>query len=166
AAGNIGEESDSIGFELISGGNATAPSIIGAWDDVEAFTGMLDNGALTNDARPEIRGTALPGQEVAIYLDDVLQGTVIANENGQWSWTPNTDLTDGTHNFRADAEGPFGEPVSTGKFELVIDTTAPDAGTIGAEDNVGAITGPVESGDTTDDSTPTFGGEAEPGATV
>ncbi|WP_455846455.1 Ig-like domain-containing protein, partial [Pantoea agglomerans] len=166
AAGNIGEESDSIGFELISGGNATAPAIIGAWDDVEAFTGMLDNGALTNDARPEIRGSALPGATVTLYLDGRAQGTVVANESGQWSWTPGTDLTDGTHNFRAETTDAAGNAVSTGNFQLVIDTTAPDAGSIGAEDNVGTITGPVESGDTTDDSTPTFGGEAEPGATV
>ncbi|WP_455846467.1 Ig-like domain-containing protein [Pantoea agglomerans] len=166
AAGNLGAESNKIGFEVISGGNAVAPAITGAWDDVEAFTGMLDSGALTNDARPEIRGTAQPGETVTLYLDGRAQGTVVANESGQWSWTPGTDLTDGSHNFRAETTDAAGNPVSTGNFQLVIDTTAPDAGSIGAEDNVGAITGPVESGDTTDDSTPTFGGEAEPGATV
>ncbi|MBU5233835.1 Ig-like domain-containing protein, partial [Vibrio cholerae] len=35
AVGNISEPSNEFDFDLISGGNATAPSIIGAWDDVE-----------------------------------------------------------------------------------------------------------------------------------
>ncbi|MRT39707.1 hypothetical protein GJV09_00005, partial [Enterobacteriaceae bacterium RIT702] len=166
-AGNIGDESNSIGFDLIAGGNATAPAIIGAWDDVEAFTGMLDNGALTNDARPELRGTAQPGEIVTIIMDGKAQGSVVADGNGQWTWTPAVDLTDGKHNFRAEVSDAAGNKTASGNFQLEIDATPPDAAeNVGAEDNVGPIVGPIENGDTTDDSTPTIGGEGEPGGTV
>ncbi|WP_210082155.1 Ig-like domain-containing protein, partial [Pantoea endophytica] len=68
-AGNISPESPGFDFELIAGGNAIAPAITGAWDDVEGNTGMLHNGDLTNDARPELRGTAQPGETVTIIMD-------------------------------------------------------------------------------------------------
>ncbi|MCW6034648.1 Ig-like domain-containing protein, partial [Pantoea sp. JK] len=167
AAGNIGDASNSIGFALIAGGNATAPSITGAWDDVEAFTGLLQSGSKTNDARPELRGTAPAGEAVTIIMDGKVQGTVTADSNGQWSWTPAADVTDGAHNFRAETQDGAGNPAATGSFQLVIDTQAPDAATgIVADDNVGPVVGPISNGDTTDDSTPTIGGEGEPGGTV
>uniref|UniRef100_UPI0028970AA5 Ig-like domain-containing protein n=1 Tax=Pantoea sp. CTOTU49201 TaxID=2953855 RepID=UPI0028970AA5 len=166
-AGNIGEASNSIGFELIAGGNATAPSIVGAWDDVEAYIGLLQSGAKTNDASPELRGTAPAGDTVTIIMDGKVQGTVIADGQGNWSWTPAADIPDGTHNFRAETHDDAGNPAATGNFQLVIDTDAPDAATgIVADDNVGPVVGPIGDGDTTDDSTPTIGGEGEPGGTV
>ncbi|MEB5974944.1 Ig-like domain-containing protein, partial [Pantoea dispersa] len=166
-AGNIGDASNSIGFELIAGGNATAPAIIGAWDDVEAFTGLLQSGAKTNDARPELRGTAQAGESVTIIMDGKVQGTVVADGNGQWSWTPAADIPDGPHNFRAETQDGAGNPALTGNFQLVIDTHAPDAATgVVADDNVGPIVGPIGNGDTTDDSTPTIGGTGEPGGTA
>ncbi|HEO9972434.1 TPA: hypothetical protein QIR17_004334, partial [Enterobacter hormaechei subsp. xiangfangensis] len=52
-------------------------------------------------------------------------------------------------------------------FGIVIDTKAPDAASdLLVTDNVGAYQGPVVSGDTTDDNTPTLSGRAEPGSTV
>ena len=168
AAGNISDESNSIGFDLIAGGSATAPSIIGAWDDVEAFTGMLHDGALTNDARPELRGTAPAGDVVTLIMDGKVQGSVTADANGQWSWTPAADIADGVHNFRAEISDAAGNKASTGNFKLEIDTVPPAAADdVTAEDNVGPDVGLIDSGDTTDDSTPTIGGGgAEPGDTV
>ncbi|MCU6429210.1 hypothetical protein KWH77_23735, partial [Enterobacter sichuanensis] len=50
---------------------------------------------------------------------------------------------------------------------ITVDTTAPQAtGDEVLTDDVGAVTGPIRSGDTTDDNTPTFSGTAEPGSTV
>ncbi|PLR22267.1 Biofilm associated protein A, partial [Pantoea endophytica] len=166
-AGNIGDESNSVGFDLIAGGNATGPAITGAWDDVEGNTGMLHNGDLTNDARPELRGTAQPGDIVTIIMDGKVQGSTTAGPNGQWNWTPATDLPEGVRNFRAEVTDAAGNKTATGNFQLELDVTKPDASDdLTAEDNVGPITGPIQSGDTTDDSTPTFGGTGEPGDKV
>ncbi|MRS22177.1 hemagglutinin, partial [Enterobacteriaceae bacterium RIT692] len=166
-AGNIGDESNKVDFDLIAGGNATAPAITGAWDDVEAKTGMLHSGDVTNDARPELQGTAKAGDVVTIVMDGKAQGSVVADSNGRWTWTPTADLAEGVHNFRAEVKDTEGQIVASGDFALEIDVTAPDAADdVTAEDNVGPITGPILDGDTTDDSTPTFGGTGEPGDTV
>ncbi|MRT44247.1 hypothetical protein GJV09_23210, partial [Enterobacteriaceae bacterium RIT702] len=143
-AGNIGDESNKVDFDLIAGGNATAPAITGAWDDVEAKTGMLHSGDVTNDARPELQGTAKAGDVVTIVMDGKAQGSVVADSNGRWTWTPTADLAEGVHNFRAEVKDTEGKIVASGDFALEIDVTAPDAADdVTAEDNVGPITGPI-----------------------
>ena len=48
-----------------------------------------------------------------------------------------------------------------------MDTTAPGASTANTlTDDIGSVIGTINSGDTTDDSNPTYSGTAEPGATV
>ncbi|MHB9592100.1 Ig-like domain-containing protein, partial [Enterobacter mori] len=95
-------------------------------------------------------------------------GTATVGSNGSWSFTPDTALADGNHSFTAtvtDGVGRTSEP--TGGFGIVVDTKAPDAASdLLVTDNVGAYQGPVVSGDTTDDNTPTLSGKAEPGSTV
>ncbi|MBK5177929.1 hypothetical protein I2492_16560, partial [Budviciaceae bacterium CWB-B4] len=52
-------------------------------------------------------------------------------------------------------------------FEVVVDTVAPEKPTIGGvTDNTGDKTGPINSGDKTDEKQPEFSGEGEPGSEI
>ncbi|EKS6889949.1 hypothetical protein QCG39_004485, partial [Enterobacter bugandensis] len=74
----------------------------------------------------------------------------------------------GTYTFTAvttDGAGNTSQP--SGGFTLTVDTTPPAAATIATvTDDVGGVNGPLTSGDTTDDTTPTLNGTGEPGSTI
>lgn len=167
-AGNISEPSDKFDFGVISGGTPSAPAIISVVDDVGDIQGPIQKGGLTDDARPTVNGTAQPGSIVTVYADGKTLGSTLVDKDGNWSFTPDTDLADGVHRLTATAVNPAGNvSPETGVYPIEVDTTPPVA--IIAPwlmDDVGQVQGPIFSGDTTDDSQPTFNGEAEPGATV
>jgi uncharacterized repeat protein (TIGR01451 family) len=86
-------------------------------------------GALTNDSRPTIAGTAEPGSTVTVIVDTVpLDTTTTADGSGNWSLTLATPLADGSHTFEATATdaasntSPESSPVTAR-----IDATAPTA---------------------------------------
>ncbi|HAS1077197.1 TPA: hypothetical protein I3808_002283 [Enterobacter cloacae] len=146
-----------------------APTLDTVYDDVAPHADYLQKGDVTNDTTPTLSGSSgVAGGTISIYDNGRLIGTTTVGSNGSWSFTPGTALADGSHNFTAtvtDGVGRTSEP--TGGFGIVIDTKAPDAASdLLVTDNVGAYQGPVVSGDTTDDNTPTLSGKAEPGSTV
>ncbi|HID3972199.1 TPA: Ig-like domain-containing protein [Enterobacter cloacae] len=146
-----------------------APTLDTVYDDVAPHADYLQKGDVTNDTTPTLSGSSgVAGGTISIYDNGRLIGTTTVGSNGSWSFTPDTALADGSHNFTAtvtDGVGRTSEP--TGGFGIVIDTKAPDAASdLLVTDNVGAYQGPVVSGDTTDDNTPTLSGKAEPGSTV
>ncbi|WP_336243126.1 Ig-like domain-containing protein [Enterobacter cloacae] len=146
-----------------------APTLDTVYDDVAPHADYLQKGDVTNDTTPTLSGSSgVIGGTISIYDNGRLIGTTTVGSNGSWSFTPGTALADGSHNFTAtvtDGVGRTSEP--TGGFGIVIDTKAPDAASdLLVTDNVGAYQGPVVSGDTTDDNTPTLSGKAEPGSTV
>ncbi|MES2251633.1 MAG: Ig-like domain-containing protein [Pseudomonadota bacterium] len=171
-------------IEVDPAGNATAPSapytvildsvppsvpvIQNVQDDVGIHTGMLQKGDVTDDARPTIIGTAQAGNTVKVYDGTKLLGETVADAGGKWSFTPGTNLADGTHNITATATNPVGQTSKpTGIWNFVVDTKAPDPVTdFVVTDDVGAKQGALNNGDTTDDNRPTFSGKAEPGSTV
>src|SRR5690606_34804572 len=62
-----------------------APIVI---DDVPEHIGEVADGGVTNDARPEIKGSgAQPGAIIKIYNGDELIGETVALSNGDWSFT-------------------------------------------------------------------------------
>ncbi|MDU4658473.1 MAG: Ig-like domain-containing protein [Klebsiella oxytoca] len=75
--------------------SASAPEVT---DDVAGHTGPLASGDLTNDATPTLSGTAEAGATVTIYDGDTVLGTVVAGEDGRWSFTPDT-LDEGSHSL-------------------------------------------------------------------
>ncbi|EPW1719646.1 Ig-like domain-containing protein, partial [Enterobacter hormaechei] len=146
-----------------------APTLDTVYDDVAPHADYLQKGDVTNDTTPTLSGSSgVAGGTISIYDNGRLIGTTTVGSNGSWSFTPDTALADGSHSFTAtvtDGVGRTSEP--TGGFGIVIDTKAPDAASdLLVTDNVGAYQGPVVSGDTTDDNTPTLSGRAEPGSTV
>ena len=168
AAGNVSAPSNSVDFELVAGGTPPAPSITGVLDDVADNVGNIMPGQSTNDTEPEVTGTAEPFSTVTLFANGVPVGSVVVGASGTWSITPNPPLSQGLNNLSAIATNAAGnDSVPTGDYPVTVDTTAPAAADASElEDNVGAIVGPITSGDTTDDNTPTFSGTAEPNTTL
>ena len=146
---------------------STQPSINSVVDNSEPHVGPLQKGDATNDTTPTLSGSAAPGDIVSILDNGKVIGSVTADSNGKWTFTPDAALADGKHTFTATATDAAGNSRTSGSFPIVIDTAAPSpAENIVINDNVGDKQGPVGSGDTTDDQSPTLSGEAEPGSVV
>jgi hypothetical protein len=168
AAGNISDPSNSVDFELVTGGLPPAPAITGVTDDVADDLGNIMPGGSTNDTEPQVTGTAEPGSTVTLFANGVPVGTIIADALGNWTITPNPALTEGVNNLTATATNSAGNTsVPTGIYPITVDTMAPAAadGSL-LEDNVGPVTDPIVSGSITDDNTPTYSGTAEPNTTL
>ncbi|WP_423196817.1 hypothetical protein DFLDMN_000344 [Cupriavidus sp. H19C3] len=166
-AGNVSEPSAAIAF-AIDVTVPESPAIDGLSDDGGATTGAIPSGGVTDDATPTLAGTTEAGATVDLYDNGTKIGTVTADENGAWSFTPETPLADGDHSLTVtstDAAGNTSEASSSLPF--TVDTTAP-AGVTGltVADDVGAAQGALSDGGVTDDSRPEFGGQAEAGSTV
>ncbi|MDU3788699.1 MAG: Ig-like domain-containing protein, partial [Serratia marcescens] len=178
-----GTDDESWDFTL----NITAPDTgvfaggsISLTDDVVPVTGVITDGSSTNDARPTYAGTitaeGLAGGVVSVNIYD--KGTLIGNAavdqtSGAWSFTPETDLTEGNHAFTVaavDRAGNVGAQISgtnDESWDFTLDVTVPDNSTSGIvddslslTDDVGPVTGPIPDGGVTDDARPTFSGKA------
>ncbi|WP_245391870.1 Ig-like domain-containing protein, partial [Salinicola aestuarinus] len=117
-----------------------------------------------------ITGTAEAGSTVTLRDDDDnVLGTVPADENGNWSFTPTPALADGaavtaTATDDAGNTGPEGTATVDVDFD---DQTPPVAPTLNsATDNVAPNAGNLDSGTSTNDATPRLNGQAEAGSTV
>ncbi|TCU57295.1 Ig-like protein group 3 [Novosphingobium sp. PhB57] len=125
-------------------------------------------GAPTIDASngSVLTGTAEAGATVRLDLDGdtVSDVSVLADGSGHWTYTPVTQLGGGVI-VSATAVDPAGN--SSLPTATTIDRTPPPTPAIAsAADNAGVVMGPVASGGSTDDTTPTLSGTTEPGATV
>ncbi|MCU6329264.1 type I secretion C-terminal target domain-containing protein, partial [Enterobacter quasiroggenkampii] len=167
AAGNASANSSVFAFTVDTAAPGV-PVVTSVVDDVGPVTGTLTSGNSTNDARPTFNGTGDVGATVHVIVDGSEIGTAVVNAQGNWTFTPGTDLGDGSHTitFNAtDAAGNIG--TTTAPFNLTVDTGVPSAPVIStAGDNVGSIQTPLSSGQSTDDTTPTLNGTASANATV
>ena len=166
-AGNTSEPSDPLVLTV----DTTAPAKpegVGATDNVGPNVGEIPSGGTTDDNTPTITGKGEPGATVEVIDNGKPLGTATVDSAGNWTFTPETPLTDGPHEItttQTDPAGNTSEP--SDPLVLTVDTTAPAKPEgIGATDNVGPNVGEISSGGTTDDNTPTITGKGEPGATV
>ncbi len=145
-----------------------APLIINATDDVGTVLDPVLNGKTTDDTRPQLNGSAAANATIIIYENGVQVGTATANGSGAWSFTPPTALSNGSHTWTATATDAAGNvSVASPGFTVIVDTVAPLAPVITqALDDVGTVTGPLSSGQTTDDTLPRLSGTSEPNATI
>jgi VCBS repeat-containing protein len=146
----------------------SAPAIATAADNVGSIQTPLSSGQSTDDTTPTLNGTAEANATITVYENGLPVGTAQADGTGAWSFTPSTPLSSGSHTWTATATDVAGNvgPASPG-FTLIVDTTAPNAPVISqAIDDVGSITGPLTSGQTTDDAVPRLVGTSEPFAIV
>ncbi|WP_395279605.1 BapA/Bap/LapF family large adhesin [Enterobacter asburiae] len=167
AAGNVGTATAPFNL-TVDTGVPSAPVISTAGDNVGSIQTPLSSGQSTDDTSPTLNGTATANATVTVYENGQPVGTVQADGTGAWSFTPSTPLASGSHTWTATVTDAAGNvsPTSPG-FTLIVDTAAPNAPVISqAIDDVGSITGPLTSGQTTDDTVPRLVGTSEPFATV
>lgn len=133
AAGN--STTDQTSNELAI--NSFAPLILGAIDDVQPGVGVLPSGRATNDPTPTLVGSANPDWLITISIatgsgaganTTTPIGTTISDALGNWSFTPTSDLADGTYVFSVESSAAAGGTVIRGvvPFTLTVDTTAPE----------------------------------------
>ncbi|SDI76237.1 hypothetical protein SAMN05216189_1008160, partial [Pseudomonas delhiensis] len=165
AAGNLSEPSDALEFSVWS--EAPQVQILHALDAVDPTTGPVADNGSTNDNRPTLVGTATAGALVIISEAGIVLGSVQADAGGNWSLQLSLSQGDGPHTYSAEVQSATGE-FGRDDFTLLIDTRVPDRPLIDSVlDDAGAITGPLRSGDTTDDAKPTLEGSyAEPNGLV
>ena len=145
-----------------------APEIVTVNDNVGAETGPLSNGQRTDDARPTFSGISEAGTVITFYDNGKPIGTATADATGKWSFTPSTNLSEGSHAITTTATDAAGNtsPASTA-VTFVVDTVAPGAPAIvSLTDDVAPGTGTLGSGSSTNDPRPQLTGTAEAGSTV
>ena len=147
---------------------AAKTEITHAYDDFGPFTGMLGNGAITDDRTPNLHGRAESNSLVYIHYRNVLGAwelldSVTAGADGRWEYETDR-LSPGTYEFQAGTSGtrdtngkPFGlQIVAAGTFIPVIESAW----------DVQGFTGDIKNGASTDDTTPTLNGVAEANSTI
>ncbi|WP_213062846.1 Ig-like domain-containing protein, partial [Acinetobacter piscicola] len=144
------------------------PEGVGATDNVGPNVGDIPAGGTTDDTTPTITGKGEPGATVEVSDNGKPLGTTTVDSTGNWTFTPETPLTDGPHEITTTQTDPAGNTSDpSDPLVLTIDTTPPAKPEgVGATDNVGPNVGDIPAGGTTDDTTPTITGKGEPGATV
>ncbi|SDD84558.1 Listeria/Bacterioides repeat-containing protein [Paenibacillus sp. UNCCL117] len=84
------------------------------------------NGEYTNNRSPVFSGTADGGATVVIILDGSEAATVMATDEGNWSWTPPDGLAEGLHTVRAGVVDSTGNPTSlSAEHGFTVDTVPP-----------------------------------------
>lgn len=135
-----------------------------AIDDVGPNTGLLTNGAITDDNAPVLHGRGEANSTLWLfYRNDKghwsALGTTSVMSDGSWSYH-STTLLRGEYEFKA-------LPVNDSSLEnkslslKIISEGANIPEILYANDNVGGYRGPVYSGEKTDDKTPEITGKAE-----
>ncbi|MBA2662395.1 MAG: choice-of-anchor L domain-containing protein [Bradymonadaceae bacterium] len=109
--------------------------------------------AVVRTATPTVSGEAEPNAVVEIIIDGVVVGTVVADDNGAWSWQPNAPLAEGELTVTAFADSAAGNRADSVTFTIDTSTT-------------GVTFDSHNDGDLINKSRPTFSGSAAPGATV
>ncbi|MDM3289158.1 Ig-like domain-containing protein [Citrobacter sp. Ce105] len=144
-----------------------APDITAVTDDVAPVTGNVGSGQSTNDTRPTLSGTGEIGATITVYDGGVSIGTTTVNSSGNWSFTPQNALSDGTHTFTVRATDAAGnQGVASAPYPITVDTGLPSAPIIvSVTDDVG-VTSTLISGQATNDNTPTLAGTTEANSVV
>ncbi|MBI3904393.1 MAG: Biofilm associated protein A, partial [Pseudomonas fluorescens] len=164
AAGNAGLPSSphTITIDTIAPDTGVIGEVV---DDAGLIIG---NGGTTDDGTPTFSGGGLvPGDIVIIKDNDEIIGTAPVQEDGSWTWTPDTDLDEGDHSVIIVIRDPAGnESDPSDSLDFGVDLTAPvlpGDGSVGpgqafegAWDDVGPITGEINPGSGTDDGRPEF----------
>lgn len=86
-AGNTGPASDVRSF-TIDTTPPVAPVLTTVFDDQGPLTGNLNNGQITDDARPTFTGTSEPNAIIRIFDNGSLLTEITADSSGNWSYTP------------------------------------------------------------------------------
>ncbi|KNC17650.1 hypothetical protein AC790_01395 [Pantoea sp. RIT-PI-b] len=165
AAGNVSPASPA--YEVnVQAGIPPATTSFEITDDTGSTLVQLSNGASTHDNTPTLSGLATAGALITLYNGTTVLGSVVADSDGQWTFTPGT-LADGSYALHTSVTDTGGNVTQTPTISITIDTVAPAAaGGIQLSDNDGSTLQPIASGGATNTTTPVLSGTAEPGSTV
>lgn len=104
---------------------------------------------------PTIAGTAAPGATIEITIDGELAGTVTADVEGNWSYTPSAPLGEGEHEIVVRATSPGGaESTDSVRFGVDTSTSHGDQDGDGVPDSVECPEGTDPCPDTDGDGIP------------
>ncbi|WP_329540118.1 Ig-like domain-containing protein [Salmonella enterica] len=146
-----GESSESARFTLtIDTLSPDAPRVELIADNTGLLTGPLQNNDRTDEAKPLFSGQGEAGNTITIKEGSTVIGSATVDENGRWTFTPTTPLSDGEHTFTVEQSDKAGNTSRvTTTPTIIVDTTPPDAATI---DNVAkdgtTVSGTAEAGST------------------
>ncbi|MEW5558968.1 Ig-like domain-containing protein, partial [Enterobacter asburiae] len=145
-AGNTAQATITLNVDTTA---PAAPTIVSMADVVGTVQGTATTpGGATDDPAPTFAGTAAAGTTVTVYDGDKVLGSVVADKDGNWSYTPTTNLVDGGHNITVTSTDAAGnESAHSPVWDFTLDTST---------------TAPVIITNTTDE----ISGTAEPGATI
>ena len=155
AVGNTSGASPAVAFIV----DATAPSLpntaVTVADDVAPVTGNVANNGSTNDTKPTLSGTgAEVGATVTISDGNAVIGTALVADNGSWSFTPTTALTEGAHNLTytlTDAAGNVSDvsPITTVTVDSQVNVIDTGTNYLSMSVDSGASTADYYTNDTT-----------------
>lgn len=114
-----------------------------------------EDGSTVGDNTPTITGTGEPGATVTVEVDGDEVGEVTVDGDGNWSLPLTEPLDDGEHTVTAVQTDEAGNTSEADEVTFAVDTEATPP----------VITAPAD-GSSTNDTTPTVVGTAEPGADV
>ena len=168
AAGNAATVSTGGNFTLDTVAPAV-PTIGDLTDDVGSSTGSIAAGAVTDDTRPTLSGTApADATSVNIYNGNALLGSAVVAANGTWTFTPTAAMGSGPHAWSAtsvDAAGNESGKSATREFTLVGAAPAAPAITQVLDDQA-PLTVALQKDAVTNDATPVVSGSGTVGTTV
>ena len=144
------------------------PSIVSAWDNFGAQTGVLQPGDVTDDLTPTLRGQAAANSVVYIYARHVngiwvTLGSAVADAHGHWQSEVRA-LRGGFGKYEFQVSDSPVRDAAADVFDLTIISGKTEI--ISAWDDSGPKQGQLKSGDITDDMTPTLHGTSAPNKVV
>ncbi|WP_429547386.1 Ig-like domain-containing protein [Pseudomonas frederiksbergensis] len=163
-AGNASEPSDPY-IVIVDTTAPERPTIDSVFDDQGTSTGNLMPGDITDDAQPDISGSAEPGSTVIIYDNGREIGRETVGPEGLWTHTPVPPLLNGNHVLTVeavDAAGNVSAPTEGFDFELIAGGRPTAPSITGVTDDVPDGIGNIMPGGSTNDTEPEVGGTAAP----
>ena len=156
AGGGGGGHPDTVGPERLSiavyddgeDGKKSPEELIVSTEGSNMKSAVAGSGIpLTNDNTPLIKGNTEAGATVTIKDGTTTLGTVTADGNGDYKFTPTAPLADGIHYISATAADAAGNSITESTTVFEIDATAPGIPTVKPTDG-SPITGTAEAGST------------------
>ncbi|MEM9447471.1 MAG: Ig-like domain-containing protein [Cyanobacteria bacterium P01_E01_bin.6] len=87
-------------------------------------TGSSDTDDLTSDPTPVFEGTVEDGSTVQIFDGGTVVGDAVVTGT-TWTFTPSSDLAEGTYTYTATATDAAGNTADSGGLTFTVDSTAP-----------------------------------------
>ncbi|QTO54035.1 hypothetical protein J8I88_16200 [Duffyella gerundensis] len=143
---------------------APGPTIEGIYDNRNGEK-LIENGGVSFDATPVLKGTGEPSTLVAIfYGDHQFSGFAWVNEQGNWHYSPQISSAGEQHFYAQSMDANTGETL--GAPGNSVEFTLYDLKINFAFDNVGEDRNLLENGAYTDDTMPQLLGYATPGTVI